>query len=235
MTKTLFVTGTDTEVGKTWCTLALIEYFKNQGLRVAGMKPIASGCRKRLIGFMNPDAEQILELSGLNVPYNLVNPYAFSPAIAPHIAAQQIGQVIDLTNIITKYQQLAAQADIVIVEGAGGWRVPINATESIKDIALAMKAQVILVVGLRLGCINHALLTAETIINDGCQLAGWIANPLEPKFDAKASIETISERLEAPLLATMPCLAYQEISLLTERLSESGFLEFKVARTKRQG
>ncbi len=223
MKQSWFITGTDTEIGKTWCTLALIQYFKNQGLRVAGMKPIAAGCRKRIIGFMNRDAEQILELSGLDVPYNLVNPYAFSPAIAPHIAAKQIGQTIDLTNIINKYNQLAAQADIVVVEGAGGWRVPINATESMKDIALAMKAQVILVVGLRLGCINHALLTAETIIADGCQLAGWIANPLEPKFDGKASIETISERLEAPLLATMPCLAFQETSLLTERLSESGF------------
>ena len=222
MTKSLFVTGTDTGVGKTWCTLALIQYFKNQGLRVAGMKPIASGCRKRCTGFMNSDAEQILEISGLNVPYHSVNPYAFSPAIAPHIAARQVLQSIDLKYIIEKYNQLAAQADIVVVEGAGGWRVPINATESMKDIALAMKAEVILVVGLRLGCINHALLTAETIIADGCHLAGWIANPLEPKFDGKASIETISKRLKAPLLATMPCLAFQDISLLTERLSESG-------------
>jgi len=227
MIKSLFVTGTDTEVGKTWCTLALMEYFKNQGLRVAGMKPIASGCHKRFTGFMNRDAEQISELSDLDALYDLVNPYAFSPAIAPHIAAAEVGQTIDLDNIIDKYHQLAAQADIVIVEGAGGWRVPINATESMKDIALAMKAQVILVVGLRLGCINHALLTAETIIADGCELAGWIANPLEPKFDGKASIETISERLEAPLLATMPCLAYQETSLLTERLSESGFSVFQ--------
>jgi dethiobiotin synthetase len=217
MTKSLFVTGTDTEVGKTWCTLALIQYLKNQGLRVAGMKPIASGCRKKIIGFINSDAEQILELSGLDLPYNLVNPYAFYPAIAPHIAAKQIGQHIDLNHIINKYQQLAAQADIVVVEGAGGWRVPINATESMKDIALAMKAQVILVVGLRLGCINHALLTAETILADGCHLAGWIANPLEPKFDSKASIDTISERLEAPLLATMPCLAFQDISLLSSK------------------
>jgi dethiobiotin synthetase len=221
MVQSLFITGTDTDVGKTWCTLALIQYFKNKGLQVAGMKPIASGCRKRIIGFMNRDAEQILETSSLDVPYNLVNPYAFSPAIAPHIAAAQIGETINLQNIINKYNQLAAQVDVVIIEGVGGWRVPINATESMKDIVLAMKAQVILVVGLRLGCINHALLTAETIIADGCELVGWIANSLEPKFDKKASIETLSERIEAPLLATMPCLAYQETSLLSEILSES--------------
>jgi len=186
-----FITGTDTGIGKTWCSVALIKQLKQQGLRVAGMKPIASG--------KNSDAEQILAASGLDLPYDLINPYAFEPAIAPHIAAQQVGQAIELKVIIDKYKQLATLADAVVIEGAGGWRVPINASQSFKDMVLAINAKVILVVGLRLGCINHALLTAEAIQRDGCTLAAWIANPIDPEFDGKASIETISSYLGEPL------------------------------------
>jgi dethiobiotin synthetase len=193
--QTYFITGTDTGIGKTWCSLALIKQLKQQGLTVAGMKPIASGCENG----KNSDAEQILAASGLNVPYELVNPYAFDPPIAPHIAAQQLGQTIDLQLLIDKYKQLAALADTVIIEGAGGWRVPINASQSFKDMVLAINAKVILVVGLRLGCINHALLTAEAIQRDGCTLAAWIANPIDLEFDATASIETISSYLGKPL------------------------------------
>ncbi len=218
MNQSWFVTGTDTEIGKTWCTLALIQHFKNQGLRVAGMKPIAAGCTAALI---NSDAEQIQQISGLDVPYEWVNPYAFVPPIAPHIAAEQVGQSIELEKIIQKYQLLAAHADTVVIEGVGGWRVPMNAMQSLKDMVLAMEAQVILVVGLRLGCINHALLSAETIIRDGCLLAGWIANPIDPDFDGQTSIETLSERLEVPLLAKMPYLASYDILPLVEALSES--------------
>jgi len=218
MNKSWFITGTDTEIGKTWCTLALIQYFKNQGLRVAGMKPIAAGCHWSETGLKNSDAEQILATSGLAVPYDWVNPYAFEPPIAPHVAATQVGQLIELSNIIHKYQQLAAQADMVVVEGVGGWRVPINATQSLKDMVLAMEAQVILVVGMRLGCINHALLSAEVIRGDGCTLAGWIANPIDPDFDEQASIDTLQERLKVPLLAQMPYLAYLDILRLVKRI-----------------
>ncbi|MEN8221327.1 MAG: dethiobiotin synthase, partial [Pseudomonadota bacterium] len=108
MKQSWFITGTDTEIGKTWCTLALIQHFKNQGLRVAGMKPIASGCHRSKAGLRNSDAKQILKLSGLNVPYEWINPYAFAPPIAPHLAAAQVGQTIEIPNIINKYQQLAA-------------------------------------------------------------------------------------------------------------------------------
>ena len=193
--QTWFITGTDTGIGKTWCSLALIKQLKQQGLRVAGMKPIASGCENG----KNSDAEQILAASSLALPYEIVNPYAFEPAIAPHIAAQQVGQTIELQVLIEKYKQLAALADAVVIEGAGGWRVPINASQSLKDMVLAIDAKVILVVGLRLGCINHALLTAEAIQRDGCTLAAWIANPIDPEFDSKASIETISSYLGKPL------------------------------------
>jgi dethiobiotin synthetase len=193
--QTWFITGTDTGIGKTWCSLAFIKQLKQQGLQVAGMKPIASGCENG----KNSDAEQILAASSLALPYEIVNPYAFEPAIAPHIAAQQVGQTIELKVLIEKYKQLAALADAVVIEGAGGWRVPINASQSLKDMVLAIDAKVILVVGLRLGCINHALLTAEAIQRDGCTLAAWIANPIDPEFDSKASIETISSYLGKPL------------------------------------
>jgi len=218
MNQSWFITGTDTEVGKTWYTLALIQHLKNQGLRVAGMKPIASGCEATQAGLRNSDAEQILKTSGLDVPYDWVNPYAFAPPIAPHIAAAQVGQTIELETIISQYQQLAAQAEALVIEGVGGWRVPINRTQSLKDIVLALKVPVILVVGLRLGCINHALLSAETIIRDGCTLAGWIANPIDPDFDAQASIETLKERLEVPLLAEMPYLEALNIGKLAQAI-----------------
>jgi len=218
MNQSWFITGTDTEVGKTWYTLALIQHLKNQGLRVAGMKPIASGSEATQAGLRNSDAEQILKTSGLDVPYDWVNPYAFAPPIAPHIAAAQVGQTIELETIITQYQQLAAQAEALVVEGVGGWRVPLNRTQSLKDIVLALEMPVILVVGLRLGCINHALLSAETIIRDGCTLAGWVANPIDPDFDAQASIETLKERLEVPLLAQLPYLDALNIGKLAQAL-----------------
>jgi dethiobiotin synthetase len=216
MNQSWFITGTDTEIGKTWCTLALIQHLKNQQLRVAGMKPVAAGCYTTKMGLRNSDAEQILAISGLDVPYEWVNPYAFEPPIAPHIAANQVGQHIDLKVITANYQQLAALADIVVVEGVGGWRVPLDATHSVKDIALTLKMPVILVVGLRLGCINHALLSAETIRHDGCTLAGWIANPIEQHFDAEDSIKTLEDHLGAPLLARMPFLTVKDIPQLAK-------------------
>ncbi|MDM8561649.1 dethiobiotin synthase [Candidatus Parabeggiatoa sp. HSG14] len=218
MNQSWFITGTDTEIGKTWCTLALIQHFKNQGLRVAGMKPIAAGCYHNGVGYRNSDAEQILELSGLDVPYDCVNPYAFEPAIAPHIAAAQIGQPIQLEKIINKYQQLTTLADVIVVEGVGGWRIPINKKQNLKDMVLAMNTSVILVVGLRLGCINHALLSAERILYDGCTLAGWIANPVDPDFDGQSSIETLLEYLEVPLLAQMPYLTLKNIPQLSKAM-----------------
>ncbi|MDM8564498.1 dethiobiotin synthase [Candidatus Halobeggiatoa sp. HSG11] len=222
----MFITGTDTEIGKTWCTLALIQYFKEKNLHVAGMKPIASGCHYSIDGLRNDDAEQILDLTGLNIPYNMVNPYPFEPPIAPHIAAKQTGQLIDLNKIIINYKKLQAQADIVVVEGFGGWRVPINADLTIKDMVLVMKTPVILVVGIRLGCINHALLTAEAIIQDGCYLVGWIANFIDKNFIDQQSIDTISDYLSVPLLAQMPYLEVLDIPLLASKINNCPAFKF---------
>jgi len=220
------ITGTDTEIGKTWCSLALIQYFKNQGINVAGMKPVATGCRDTAQGLRNDDAEQLLNLSGLNLPYDLVNPYTFVPPLSPHIAAAQLGQTIQLDKIIQAYQTLNAQADTVIVEGIGGWRVPLNETQSIKDIAQIAELKVILVVGIRLGCINHGLLTAEAIVQDGCDLVGWIANIIDPDFSAQSSIDTLKNRIKAPLLGQLPFLKEQNIPQLAQGIVGTPLMKY---------
>jgi dethiobiotin synthetase len=206
MKSTWFITGTDTGIGKTRCTLALIQHFKNKGVRVAGMKPIATGCYYQQDRLRSNDAEVILTASKLEVPYEWVNPYAFEPPLAPHLAATQAGITIEIAAIVDKYQQLCNYADVIVIEGIGGWRVPINTNQTLTDLVLALDIPVILVVGLRLGCINHALLTAETILSDDCTLAGWIANSIDPQFDSLGSIATLKQRLRVPLLAQLPYL-----------------------------
>lgn len=203
----LFITGTDTEIGKTWCTLALIKALQQQGLSVAGMKPIATGCHVHAGALHNEDAEKILAAASVHVPYEWVNPYSFVPPISPHLAAAQTSTCISIEPIVKAYQQLAELTDIVVIEGVGGWRVPINAQQGLREIVQSLQARVILVVGLRLGCINHALLSAETILRDGCQLVGWIANEVDPYFEVKDSVASIRERLAAPLLAHIPYMA----------------------------
>jgi len=204
MLKEWFITGTDTGVGKTRATLALMQYYQQQGWRVVGMKPIATGCESTPEGLRNEDAKQILQLSGLHIQYAQVNPYSFLPPIAPHLAAAQANQVIEIEKIARAYYQLSRQADVALVEGVGGWRVPLNAQHTLKDMVLSLNLPVILVVGLRLGCINHALLTAETIVNDGCQLHGWIANHLTAEENWQEVIDSLEQRLATPLLSVIP-------------------------------
>jgi dethiobiotin synthetase len=218
MKPTWFITGTDTGIGKTWCTLALMQYFKQQGLRVAGMKPIATGCYRQQANLRNRDAELILTTSELEVPYEWVNPYAFEPPIAPHLAATQVGITIELAHIIDNYQHLVDYADVIVIEGIGGWRIPLNPQQMLTDLVLALNIPVILVVGLRLGCINHALLTAEVIKSDGCTLTGWIANSIAPQFDSSGSIATLKQRLAMPLLAQIPYSTNFDISSLVSNL-----------------
>lgn len=200
------VTGTDTEIGKTWGSVALIHAWRRLGLTVAGMKPVASGCAIRDGKLYNDDALALHEAAGLEVPYDWVNPYAFAPPIAPHLAAAQIGVGIELNVIGTAFAQLQRQADKVIVEGVGGWRVFLNEQQSLRDLARALKAEVVLVVGLRLGCINHALLSAEAIARDGLHLAGWLANPADPEFAAADSVQTLRKHLHAPYFGCLPRL-----------------------------
>jgi len=202
-----FITGTDTEVGKTWFTLALMRAFQDRSLKTGGMKPVASGCEETSLGLRNKDALSIQTQSSITNEYAAINPFAFKPPIAPHIAAVRAGKEIDINYITSAYDVLARQNDLVIVEGIGGWRVPLNSHQSLVDLVRALNLPVILVVGLRLGCINHALLTAETIISDGLNLAGWAASHLNASYsEPDMTLHVLAESIPAPLLGVLPYL-----------------------------
>ena len=206
----LFVTGTDTEVGKTRISVALIKAFVAQGEKVLAMKPIASGCQQTLNGWQNPDAIALMQAASVTVDYDRVNPFAFPPAIAPHIAAQQCGVDITLPPIQQGFTALCQQADRVIVEGAGGWFVPLNRQQTLADLAQALAIPVVLVVAIRLGCINHALLTVEAIVRRGLPLYGWVANCMAPCDVSAEVIASLTERIDAPCLGVVPMLATNE-------------------------
>lgn len=215
-----FITGTDTDVGKTEISLALIKHLQAQGLRVAAMKPIASGCRMVADSLRNNDALRLQQAASQIFPYETINPYAFEPAIAPHIAARNSGVMIGLNVINRHFKQLQQETDIVIVEGAGGWRVPINDFQDMSDLAAALQLPVILVVGMRLGCINHALLSAEAITQRGLPFWGWIANQIDPNMSAlEENIATLQQRLEAPLLGKIPYLKELTADKISEHLN----------------
>jgi len=149
------------------------------------------------------------------------------PPLSPHIAAAQANQTIDLKHIIQAHRKLSAQSDVVLVEGIGGWRVPLSDQHSVKDMVQALESKVILVVGIRLGCINHGLLTAETIVRDGCDLIGWIANIIDPDFSAHTSIETLQRRINAPFLGQLPFLAQQNIAELAKNIDGAPLMKYK--------
>lgn len=208
MKRAYFVTGTDTGVGKTTISSALVHQFAALGLRSVGMKPVASGCVLQDGVLLSEDVQQLKAASNLTLPLSDINPYSFEPAIAPHIAASQAGAEIDLGVIQAAYARLEAAADVVIVEGVGGFRVPLNDTVDTADLAVALGLPVILVVGLRLGCINHALLTAEAIAARGLTLAGWIANRIDPAMSMQEeNLQALSLRLQAPCLGVVPWVA----------------------------
>jgi dethiobiotin synthetase len=171
----------------------------------AGMKPLASGCERTPDGRLrNEDALLIRDASALELPYELVNPFPFEPPVAPHIAAARAGVVIDMETILERFNMIAGQADCVIVEGVGGWEVPVGEDAGMPDLAAALGLPVILVVGLRLGCINHALLTAQATRARGLHLAGWVANRVETSVDEEqAVIEAIANRIGAPMLGNI--------------------------------
>ncbi|WP_438969928.1 dethiobiotin synthase [Methylophaga sp.] len=206
----VFVTGTDTEVGKTRISVGLIRLLQQQGLKTAGMKPIASGCEKRDGIWKNEDALAMIEQSDVKLPYTMVNPYAFEPAIAPHIAAAKAEVNICLNTIKKSYQQIDQQADAVVVEGAGGWLVPLNDDFTMADLAQKLDLPVVLVVAIKLGCINHALLSAQAIQQKGLKLAGWVANHLSDEAESEAIIETLKQRIDAPCIGVVPYLTQQE-------------------------
>ena len=196
-----FITGTDTGVGKTAVTLGLMQALQARGHTVAAMKPVASGCVSMPAGLRNDDALRLQQQASVELEYALINPYCFAPPIAPHIAAEQAGVRMDIKKIYNKYNKIRGVSDCVLVEGAGGWQVPLNAEETLADLAVALDLKVILVVAIRLGCLNHALLTAESIINSGCELAGWVANHLLPVSEAAAAnVRALDLRLACPRL-----------------------------------
>lgn len=205
MTRAWFITGTDTGVGKTEIALALMAALQARGLRVAAMKPVASGCVASAQGLRNDDAVRLQQQASMYLPYALVNPYAFEAPIAPHLAAADARITIELAQIAGAYRELHAQADAVIVEGAGGWLVPLSDGHTMADLALTLNLPIILVVALRLGCLNHALLSAAAITQRGQQLAGWVANEITPSMDYLVeNIATLQQRLAAPLLGHVP-------------------------------
>lgn len=200
-----FITGTDTGVGKTEITAALVRKLAGDGKQVIGMKPVASGCRLTPGGLRNEDAEQLLAASSVQADYELVNPYAFEPPIAPHLAARDAGTRIELERILDCYERLSDLADSVIVEGVGGWHVPLGRVITTEHLAKALNLPVILVVGMRLGCINHALLTADAVTAAGLSLVGWVANQVDPEMDRLSdNIESLRERIAAPMLGQVP-------------------------------
>ncbi|MBT8121464.1 MAG: dethiobiotin synthase [Gammaproteobacteria bacterium] len=204
-TRGLFVTGTDTGVGKTVISLGLMQALQDRGLSVAALKPVASGCERTPHGLRNDDALQLQQQASIPLAYEQVNPYAFEPPIAPHLAAEQAGQTVEINKIYEIYQYIASSVDVVIVEGVGGWQVPLNSRETVADLAHGLGLDICLVVGLRLGCINHALLSAQAIDHRGCTLAGWVANALPPTMDAlDENINTLKQKLSSPLLGVVP-------------------------------
>ncbi len=201
----IFVTGTDTEIGKTVVSLGLMQVLQDRGLCVAGMKPVASGCEPTPDGLRNADALSLQQQSSIELDYARVNPYALEPAIAPHLAAAVAGVDINLQHIHAVFEALASEVDVVVVEGVGGWRVPLNPHQDVADLALLLGLDVCLVVGMRLGCLNHALLTASAIESCGCRLAGWVANQLPPTMDAvEANLNTLKAKLSVPLFGIIP-------------------------------
>ena len=198
-----FVTGTDTGVGKTLVAAALLTALARAGRRAVGMKPVASGCDETADGLRSADAEVLRAAGNVAAGLDEVNPYALASATAPHLAAAAAGVQIDIAGIRKPYARLAARADAVVVEGVGGWLVPINRTQTMADVVRALELPVILVVGMRLGCLNHALLTQHAIAASGCRLVAWVANALEGGVP-EGYVEALTERLEAPCLGLIP-------------------------------
>ena len=211
-----FVAGTDTEIGKTFVACALLHALRNQGFSAIGMKPVAAGTDEK---GRNDDVEALIAASGVEAPRELVNPYLYAPAIAPHIAALEAGRPIDLERIAQSFAALRPLADAIVVEGVGGFCVPLGPQVDAADLAQYLALPVILVVGMRLGCINHALLSAQAIAARGLTLAGWVANRIDPnmaRFDE--NLASLEARLAAPLLGVIPANSSPAIAARLLRL-----------------
>ena len=217
MSKSWFVTGTDTGVGKTAVSCALLAAARRAGLRTAAIKPVAAGCDE---ANHNDDALQLMDWMTESLDYEQVNPVALRAAIAPHIAAQREGRSLQASRLAGLCRGvMLGGAQFVLIEGAGGWRVPINGRETLADLAIQLQVGVILVVGMRLGCINHALLTARAIATDGCRLLGWIGNLVDPQMSVREeNLAAIAERMDAPCLGVVPHLTEADPRVVADHL-----------------
>jgi len=225
-----FVTGTDTEVGKTVVSTGIVHALAAHGLRVAAMKPVASGGEHTTDGLRNDDALQLMTAATVRADYAQVNPYCFEPAIAPHLAAAEAGAVIEAEFILRATAALAMLAEALVVEGVGGWRVPLSDTFDVSELARRLGLPVVLVVGLRLGCLNHAQLSSESIVAHGCRLAGWIGSTVEAEPMARHAdnVKTLKQVLPAPCWGVVPhldTLAPADVARHLDAVALTGALE----------
>jgi dethiobiotin synthetase len=219
-TKGLYVTGTDTGIGKSVASAALLHVLRARGLHAIGMKPVASGCERTPQGWRNEDALALREASDPRPAYEDINPYALPQPLAPELAAADAGVKIELATIVSAHQRLALQADAIVVEGVGGWAAPLSASLEQVDVVRALRLPVVLVVGLRLGCISHARLTARAIAADGVQLIGWIANDIDPAMARRDDNFAILQRvLPAPCWGRLPFAAAPDPRVMANELA----------------
>ncbi len=206
--KTFFVTGTDTNVGKTQVAAGLLHLANTRGLSSIGLKPVAAGCEKTSEGLRNQDALLLQSASSVKLPYEQINPVALIEPVSPHIAAQKEKRILSADRLAGFCRSSFRMAEMTLIEGAGGWRVPINPSETMADLVKIMQLPVILVVGMRLGCLNHALLTVEAIRQDGLSLVAWVANTVDANMQAlDDNILTLRQRIPAPCLGVVPFMA----------------------------
>lgn len=217
MEKGYFITGTDTNAGKTWATITLMRYFKSLGKSVVGMKPVASGCVMQGGQLKNEDALLIQANASVQIDYDLINPYAYEPPVSPHIAG--VNNPVEFGRLIARFELLKTLADVVVVEGAGGWYTPINERESNSDLATVLALPVIMVVAIRLGCINHARLTYQAIKQSGVNCAGWIAAcTASDMLNRDDNIQAIKTAVDAPLLGVLPYKGVADFDFFSEQL-----------------
>ncbi len=224
MSKSFFIAGTDTDIGKTFVAAALLNAATQKGLTTLGLKPVAAGCESTGAGLRNGDALALIEQSTVKASYEVVNPVAFAEPIAPHIAAAKEGRRMQSGRLegFVRGAMMSNKADFTLVEGAGGWRVPISERETLADVVKHLRLPVILVVGMRLGCLNHALLTVEAIQRDGLQLAGWVANHIDPAMSCPdENLATLQRMIPAPCLGVVPFLNSHNGENIVELASKS--------------
>lgn len=215
------ITGTDTEIGKTVTSCGLIRLATRQGFRCCGLKPISAGCHRTDEGLRNDDALALMASANVELPYDTVNPWAFEPPISPHLALASSGQTtLDTSRIRHSLDKAVRHCDWVLVEGFGGWHAPMDAERSFADLAAELALPVILVVGLRLGCLNHAMLSSRAILADGLSLAGWVGNCIDPDMQAmRGNIDWLQQKIPAPCLgiikhgSTDPSLVADQLRL----------------------